>query len=162
MRDDSSFCGRAALERWAPRPAAALDALETACWRAAAAAGWVDLFDLTARAVAGLHGLAPLERPVALGPSPWAEVDATRWRELEALDADQRRALAFAEQMSFDVASLGATEREALYEALGTRAPIFAQASYGADLLPRAWAALDVLFGESEPRRGSWAAPSTT
>lgn len=161
MREDSSFCGRVALERWAPRPAVALAALETAVWRAAAEAGWVDLFDLTARAVAGLHGLAPLERPAALGPSPWAGVDATRWRELEALDADQRRALAFAEQMSFDVASLGATEREALYETLGSQTPLFAQASYGADLLPRAWAALDALFGESEPQRGSWSAVST-
>ena len=160
MRDESSSCGRVALERWAPRPAAALDALETSVWRAVAEAGWVDLFDLTARAVAGLHGLEPLERPRTSGPSPWAGVDATRWRALQDLGPDQRKALAFAEQMSFDVASLGATERDALYEALGTRAPLFAQASYVADLLPRARAALDVLFGESEPRTGPPAAGS--
>jgi len=160
MRDESPACGRMALERWAPGPAAALDALETAVWRAMTEAGRVDLFDLTARMVAGLHGLAPLERPETSGPSPWSAVDATRWRELEALDPDERKALAFAEQMSFDVASLGVKEREALYEARGTRAPSFAQASYGADLLPRARAALDALFGESEPQRGSAAAGS--
>lgn len=161
MRDELSSCGRVALERWAPRPAAALVALETAVWGAAAKAGWVDLFDLTARAVAGLHGLAPLERPAAWGASPWAGVDATRWRELEALGPDSRRALAFAEQMSFDVASLGGIDRDALYEALGTRAPLFSQASYAADLLPRARAALDALFGESKPRWGLPAAGST-
>jgi len=161
MHDEASSCGRAALERWAPRPAAALDALEAAVWRAAADAGWTDLVDLTARVVAGLHDLAPLARPPSLGMSPWTRIDATRWRRLQPLHPDERRALAFAEQMSFDVASLGASERDALYEALGPRAPSFAQISYGTDLLPRARAALDALFGESESRSSPPAAGST-
>lgn len=155
VRTPAPSGGRAALEHFAPRPAEAFHALSTAAWQAMAEAERVDLFDLAAKAVAGLQGLAPLERPTHLGPSPWAAGDPTAWRQIEGLGDSDRAALRFAEQMSFDVASLGEPERQGLFEALGPDAPAFAQAVYAADLLPRARGALDALFGQSE----SWSRP---
>ncbi|MEZ4217436.1 MAG: carboxymuconolactone decarboxylase family protein [Myxococcota bacterium] len=146
--------GRAALELHAPRAGAALDALAAAAWRATRDAGVADLFDLASRVVASQHGAPPLARPAGLGTSPWHGVDAARWRELAALDDGARPALAFAEQLAFDVASLGAAERGALFASLGAAAGDFAQACYVADFAPRVRAALDALFGPSPAADG--------
>lgn len=157
-RDDPA-CGRAALEQLAPEAGVALHRLEVAAWRSMAEADEADLFDLATRVVAGLHGLAPLARPADLGESPWSRIDASAWRKRPELSEAQRVALGFAEQMSFDVASLGDSERGAFFEALGARAPFFAQAVYGADLIPRVRGALDVLFGETGDWSGSQPGP---
>ena len=55
----------------------------------------------------------------------------------------------FAQQLSFDVASLQKAERKALFEHLGASALPFVQAAWVADFLPRARFALDTLFGSS-------------
>ena len=149
-------CGRSRFAEHGKDCAHAVGALEAASWRAVEAAGRLDLFDLAARAVATQHGLEPLARPLAAGPSPWSEDDVTGWRQREDLDDSARAALHLAEQMAFDVASTQPEQREAFFSALGADAAPFAQAVYAADLIPRARAALDALFGTSD-----WPAPET-
>jgi alkylhydroperoxidase family enzyme len=140
--------GRHALETHAPEAARALDAIETAAWHATDA----DLLDLVARVCAVQQGLEPLARPAALGASPWAGRSAADWRAFPGLGERERAALRFAEQMSLDVSSLADEERAALVAALGDATGPFVQAVWVADLLPRARAALDALFGRSDPR----------
>jgi alkylhydroperoxidase family enzyme len=135
--------------------ARALAGLEAAAWQAMAGVERVDLLDLAARVMAAQHGLAPLARPAALGPGPWSAADPAAWRRIEALSDAERSALAFAEQLSFDIASVQEDQRAALFEGLGAAAVPFVQAVFVADFLPRARAALDALFGAS-----TWAAPS--
>ncbi len=152
--------GRAALEQVAPALAAVLTDLESAMWRAMIEPGHVDLVDLAARVAAAQHGLEPLRRPTGLGPSPWAGVNASAWRTLEGLTASDdvaRAALGFAEQMSFDVASIQVADRSALFAALGGSAPVFVQCVYVADFVPRARDALDAVFGDSDWAVGSGA-----
>jgi alkylhydroperoxidase family enzyme len=149
-------CGRSRLVEHATDCARAVDALEAASWRAITAIDRLDLFDLAARAVATQHGLEPLERPAESGPSPWSEADVSGWRRREDFDGAARAALHLAEQMAFDVASTQPEQREAFFSALGGDAVPFAQAIYAADLIPRARAALDALFGASD-----WPAPET-
>jgi alkylhydroperoxidase family enzyme len=127
-----------------------LDTLEAAMWRTMAASGREDWIDLAARVVAGQHGLKALARPPELGASPWSDAQAAGWRKIEGLDEDQRVALRFAEQMSFDVASLQDEERQELCDRLGDLAGVFTQAVFVADFVPRARHALDAIFGTSE------------
>jgi alkylhydroperoxidase family enzyme len=139
--------GQTALRTHAPEQALVLERLERGAWVAMHAAQRLDLFDLAARAVALQHGLDPLPRPKEFGKSPWTRADAENWRQrTDLVDAD-RAALALAEQMAFNVASTQADQRTAFFEQLGAEAVAFAQAVYVADLLPRAHAALDALFG---------------
>lgn len=139
--------GSAALQQVAPRPARALAALERGAWRQLEAAGRLDLFDLAARVVAVQHGLPPLARPRRCGEGPWTAADAAGWRGLSGPSAADRSALAFAEQLAFDVASVGPDDRKALFDALGSDAVPFVQAVYVADFVPRVRRALDALFG---------------
>lgn len=144
--------GRRALEQLAPRASAALAGLEAAAWQAMADSGHAELAALTARVVAAQHGLAPLAPPPSLVEAPARLEDPEAWRRIPGLSEAERTALGFAEQMSFDVASLQDDERAALFEALGPAAAPFVQAAWVADFLPRARAALDALFGAT----GSW------
>jgi alkylhydroperoxidase family enzyme len=154
--------GQEALEKVAPQVAAAIESLEAASWQALARPGRADLLDLAARVVAAQHGLEPLERPSGIGKSPWASADAAAWRNLEALSDADRAALRFAEQVSFDVASVQDDERTALFEALGASAVPFVQAVYVADFLPRVRFALDSVFGESDWSARAAADPSSS
>jgi alkylhydroperoxidase family enzyme len=138
--------GRRALERFAPAPARALARIERAAWDALHAAGRLDLGELASRVVAEQHGLTPLRRPADLGAGVDPGFEPTRWRQA-GQGEDVRAALGFAEQMSFDVASLQDAERQALFASLGADAVPFVQAVYVADLVPRVRAALDCLFG---------------
>ena len=149
-------CGRSRLIEQAADCARAIEQIEAASWVAVSANGRLDLFDLAARAVATQHGLEPIDRPVETGPSPWSEEDVSGWRRRADLDDTARAALQLAEQMAFDVASTQPEQREAFFAALGADAVPFAQAVYTADLIPRARAALDALFGASD-----WPAPKT-
>jgi alkylhydroperoxidase family enzyme len=151
--------GRAALECWAPQVSGILDTLEGAMWRTMAGSGREDWIDLAARVVAGQHGLKALARPPELGASPWSDDQAARWRMIEELAEDQRVALRFAEQMSFDVASLQDEERQEAFDRLGDFAGVFAQAVFVADLVPRAWHALDAIFGARD--ESSWSGTSS-
>jgi len=139
--------GRAALEMFAPAPARALAALEAGAWRAVAACGRSDAFERAARVVAAQVGLPPLARPGAPAPPAILDGDPADWRRARALDGDERVVLGFAEQMAFDVASLGADERQAFFGVLGADAVAFAQALWVADFAPRVRAALARLFG---------------
>jgi alkylhydroperoxidase family enzyme len=143
--DGSARSGRQALEAHAPEAARALDAIEAAAWRAADA----DLLDLAARVCAHQQGLPRLERPPALGPSPWRGRALDAWRSFAELGEAQRVAVRFAEQMSLDVAALGDAERAELARHLGEAAGPFVQAAWAADFVPRARFALDALFGAS-------------
>ena len=143
--------GRGALASHAPEAAAAVDALEAVVWRLPDA----DLVDLAARVCAAVQGIPPLARPVGQGPGRWLSRDASTWRSFAELDGAQRAALAFAEQFSLDVSSVGDELRSALLRELGDAAMAFGQAVYVIDVIPRLRFALDRLFGASEPARGA-------
>ncbi len=146
----SRTSGRTTVEAHAPVQAATVAVLEAAAWREMVDQRRLDLFDLATRAIARQHGLPPLRRPEALGPSPWTEEDARSWRTRATLADSDQAALRLAEQFAFDVASTQPSHREQLFTRFGANATSFAQAVYVADLLPRARAALDALFGPSE------------
>jgi len=137
--------GRGAVARHAPAAAVAFDDLEAIAWKRIDA----DLLDLVARLVSTIHGIPPLARPEACGPSPWPSRDVADWRDFDDLDAIQKDALAFAEQFTLDVSAIDDALRETLVHALGERAAEFAQAVYVADVVARARAVLDRLFGTS-------------
>lgn len=143
--------GRGAVAAHAPEAAAALDALEAVVWQLPDA----DLVDLAARVCASAQGLPPLARPAELGPGRWVSRDAGSWRSFADLSGAQRAALAFAEQFSLDVSSVGDELRTALLRALGDAAMPFGQAVYVLDVIPRTRFALDRLFGASEPARSA-------
>ncbi len=146
--------GREAVLRHAPRAAAALAGLEAGAWSAMQDADRLALAELAFRVVAAQHGKASLTPPPGADASPWREIDAARWRDASGLGPEERAALVFAEQVAFDVASLGEAERDALLQALGPVAFPFAQAVYVADWVPRVRGALDALFGDSDWRSG--------
>lgn len=137
--------GRRAAIVHAPRAAASLDALEQTVWQVLDP----DLVDLAARLCASVHGLSPLARPAALGPSPFTDRDVTLWRTFDDLTGAQRVALVFAEQFTTDVSSVTPAQRDALQDAFGEHALVFAHVLYVVDVVPRARAALDRFFGES-------------
>lgn len=143
-------CGREVLRSHASLQAPLLVRLETAAWQAMRDHGCVDLFDLAARAISGQHGLKASPRPVSLGDSPWTASDVSGWRRREDLSEFDRAGLALAEQVAFNVASTQPDQREAVFAEMGPAAVPFTQAVYAADMLPRARAALDFLFGESD------------
>jgi alkylhydroperoxidase family enzyme len=145
-------CGRDALRAYAPEQANVLTRLEAGAWKAMRDADRVDLFDLASRAIALQHGLPALARPAAVGPSPWTTDQARSWRRDDALGVAERATLALAEQLAFAVASTQPDQREAFFQALGADAVPVAQAIFVADMLPRAHAALDALFGPSDGR----------
>lgn len=143
-------CGRGTLLARAPEQANVLRRLEAGAWSAMRRADRVDLFDLAARAIAAQHALPPLARPKSLAASPWSEADARGWRRDAAHSESDRAILGLAEQVAFNVASTQPEQREAFFAALGEAAVPFAQAIFVADMLPRARAALDALFGASD------------
>ena len=154
MPPDSPTDGRTALAHHAPAQAPLLDALASAAWNATRARGLDDLFDRARLAIAGQHGLPPLPRPDAFGESAWMPEAACAWRRDDSVDRAARAALAMAEQLAFDVASVQPEHREAFFAAHGDDAVPFAQALFVADLVPRATSGLDALFGPSEWRLG--------
>ena len=139
--------GREAAVRFAPAAAVALDDVEAIVWRRVD----VDLLDLAARLFASIHGIPALARPAKCGPSPWQDRDVSEWRSFSELDANQKGALAFAEQFALDVSAVDDELRTTLLRSLGDKAAEFAQAVYVADVIPRARYVLDRLFGTSDP-----------
>ncbi|MFO0690289.1 MAG: carboxymuconolactone decarboxylase family protein [Myxococcota bacterium] len=137
--------GRGAVARYAPTAAVALDDAEAIAWRRVDP----DLLDLVARLVASIHRIPALARPAELGPSPWQGRDASAWRSFSDLGEAQKSALAFAEQFTLDVSSIDDALRQTLLTALGDRAAEFAQAIYVVDVVARARAVFDRLFGPS-------------
>ena len=146
----SGRSGRDALACHAPEQAPVLEALASAPWSDLRARALDPLFDRARLAIAGQHRLAALPRPASLGESPWTLETAAAWRSDDGVDERARAALAMAEQIAFDVASVQPEHREAFFAALGEHAVPFAQALFAADLLPRARAALDACFGASD------------
>lgn len=144
-RSPLSGGGRAAVARFAPAAAIALDDLEAIVWRRVDP----DLLDLAARVISQIQDIPPLTRPGVCGPSPWQGRNAGDWRSFSELDAKSRAALAFAEQFTLDVSNIGADLRRDFVAALGSGAAEFAQAVYVADVIVRARFVLDRLFGPS-------------
>lgn len=147
-RDDSKRVaggGRGAVRQHALAAAVALDDLEAIAWRRVD----VDLLDLAARMISAIHRIPALARPAECGPSPWQARDAAEWRTFSDLGARQKGALAFAEQFALDVSSVDDALRKTLFDALGEKAAEFAQAIYVADVVARARAVFDRLFGPS-------------
>ena len=128
--------GRSALDRAAPRVAVVLDRLQRTVWMGSDP----ELMALTADAVAAPHGLPPLADLGAVGAA------GSHWR---SLDLDDRRfaALRFAEQFSVDVAAMDDDVRDSLHAHLGDAAFEFAQSVFVLDVVGRARALLDTLFG---------------
>jgi hypothetical protein len=124
--------GRHAAIVHAPRAAASLDALEQAVWQVLDP----DLVDLAARLCARVHGLLALARPAALGPSPFSDRDVALWRTFDDLRGAQRAALVFAEQFTTDVSSVTTEQRDALQDAFGEHALVFAHVLYVVDVAP--------------------------
>lgn len=143
--------GRGAVARFAAQAAVALDDVEAVAWRRIDP----DLFDLTARMIASLHGIPALARPAECGASPWQARNAADWRSFTDLGEKQKGALAFAEQFALDVSSVDDALRKQLFDSLGDGAAEYAQAVYVADVIARARFVLDRLFGPSH-------APATT
>lgn len=141
--------GDAALTRLAPESAGVLAGLESAAWQAMVDADRLELFGLAAAVVAAQHGLPALARPSQFGETPVRSFDGANWRKIDGLSEPDTIALEFSEQVSFDVASLQANQRNALLTQLGAAALPFTQAVYIADMLPRARYALDAMFGTS-------------
>ncbi len=125
--------GSEALRSHAPSAADALDAVVDATWAMAGRRGVLDLVDAAARRTAALHGLVPLAPPEG----------AT----VRAADGDRGAVLAFAEQCSLDVAAVTPDQRAAFLAAAGGGAGDLAAALWVVDVVPRARAALDALFG---------------
>lgn len=146
---ETASSGRLALETRAPDALDALSTVEAATWSSAGRHDTVDTVDLLARVVSGPHGLEPLIRPTALGPSPWAERAPGEWRAYGDLTDAQRTAAAFAEQFALDVSTIGDEQRAGIGEALGTATGDVVQALWALDMIPRLRAALDALFGPS-------------
>jgi len=144
--------GHAALVRHARSQRPVLDALVVSVWSEVRGRGLDDVFDRARLAIAGQHRLAPLPRPEALGESAWTPESAAGWRGDDTVDDRSRAALAMAEQIAFDVASVQPEHREALFDAYPDDAVPLTQALYVADLLPRVRAALDACFAPSEWR----------
>jgi alkylhydroperoxidase family enzyme len=137
--------GRGAVAVYAPRAAAALDALEAVVWQRLDA----NLVDLAARVCASLHGIPALARPVDLGPGPWASREVSAWRSFGELSDAQLVAIEFAEQFGLDVSAVSDELRAALLRAYGDAAAVVGHAIYVADVIPRARFVLDRLFGAS-------------
>ncbi|HEY2303755.1 MAG TPA: hypothetical protein VGH66_17765 [Acidimicrobiales bacterium] len=127
--------GQQALRTYAPEAADALAAVETGIWQG-------ELAGLLAKAAlvcAGNLGLPPL--------APGAPVLAGR--EISA--DDEQVALAFAEQLTIDVSAVSDEQRQGLIDRFGPSVGDYVQGLWVVDFLPRAWAALDALFGVSAP-----------
>jgi alkylhydroperoxidase family enzyme len=140
--------GRGAVVRFAPAAAVALDDAEAIVWRRVD----VDLLDLAARLVSSVHDIPALARPAECGASPWQGRDASDWRSFPELNANQKGALAFAEQFTLDVSAVDDELRATHLRSLGVKATEFAQAIYIADVIPRARFALDRIFGASSSK----------
>ena len=122
-----------AVRQHAPQVAEVLDRLEATTWQTLDRG----LLDRTALTVAAVHGHAPLPHPDGSEPTePAGEPDE---RTAVALD--------FARQFSTDVSAITDEQRAALQSTLGDDAFPFAQAVYVLDVLSRARAVLDRLFG---------------
>ncbi len=135
--------GRGAFVRAEPELAGLWQQLEAGFWHATRP----DLADLVRRATTGVTGLAPLPVPASVVDRRPVEA----WRSSSAFTDEERTVLEFAEQFAADVAGISDAERAALTAALGDDTFGFVQVLYVADFAPRVRAALDALFGPSEP-----------
>lgn len=137
--------GRHAVEVVAPEAAVALDQLESAIWTDVAGT----LADAATSLCAAVNRIEPLLRPNA-APDVWSGRDPLEWRSFDDLDGVPIAALEFAEQFSLDVSAMTDQHRGSLFAALGSDALAFAQSVYAADVIGRARAVLDRLFGSSQ------------
>jgi len=150
----AAVSGDAVLTSLAAEPAGILAGLEEGAWQAMADADLLELFSLAAAVVAAQHGLPALPKPSKF-ESPAPSLGSADWRKISGLSDTDAIALEFSEQVAFDVASLQAEQRNALFNQLGAAALPFTQAIYIADMLPRARYALDAMFGTSGAARGA-------
>jgi alkylhydroperoxidase family enzyme len=135
--------GRAAFVRAEPEVAGIWQQLESGFWHATRP-GLADLVRRTAAAATGLPAL-----PVPAGRIDRRPVE--QWRASGEFTAEERAVLEFAEQFSVDVSATTDAQRAALAAALGDDTFGFVQVLYVADFAPRVRAALDALFGASDP-----------
>jgi alkylhydroperoxidase family enzyme len=123
--------GHQALLTYAPEAAGALAAVQAGIWSGDMAA----LLAKAAVVCADNLGLRPLTPTVE--PLKGSELSAD----------DTKRALAFAEQLTIDVSAISDEQRQGLIDQFGGRVGDYVQGLWVVDFLPRAWAALDALFG---------------
>lgn len=141
--------GRRSLERYAPEAARALARLAAASWMAARELEIAGLVDSIVGRVAEQQGL---QAPMAPGPVTMgggADNSSLPGENLSRDDANEI-GLAFAEQMSFDVASLDDELRQHFLATFGASAFPIAQIIYVADFLPRILHALEELDAETQ------------
>lgn len=137
--------GRHAVELVAPDAAAALDRLEAAMWHD------VDrpLAEAANAICSAVNRIAPLPHPDGPTGGSWLGRDALEWRAFGDLTEVPAAALEFAEQFALDVSSMSDEQRGALFAALGAGVLGVGQAVYTADVVGRARAILDRIFGGS-------------
>lgn len=136
--------GRLAIERYAPAASGALARLEAAIWSAADELGIRSLVDSIVTLVAGQHGLHALGAPapgVAAAGSDGSSLAPGGSSAGEVKEIGR----AFAERMSFNVASLDDKLRQDFLATYGPSAFPIAQIIYVADFLPRILHALEEL-----------------
>jgi alkylhydroperoxidase family enzyme len=139
--------GSAALRRYAPAAADALDAVVAATWTTAAAHGVLGTVDRAATRAGELLGTSPLESPVAS-----AHVDTG-----SRPDDGAGTILGFAEQCVLDVSAVTSDQRSAFLAVGGRASGDLAAALWVVDVVPRTRAALDALFGA-----GPWPDPAAS
>ncbi len=123
--------GHQALLTYAPDAADALAAVQAGIWQGEMAA----VLAKAAVVCASNLGLRPLTPPT----------EALKADGLSA--ADEERALAFAEQLTIDVSAISDEQRQGLIGLFGAQVGDYVQGLWVVDFLPRAWSALDALFG---------------
>jgi len=145
--------GSAALRRYAPAAADALDAVVAATWTTAAVHGALGTVDRAATRAGELLGTSPLASPVA-----FAHVDVDVDVDTGSRSEDGDRAiLGFAEQCVLDVSGVTSDQRSAFLAVGGRASGDLAAALWVVDVVPRTRAALDALFGA-----GPWPDPATS
>jgi alkylhydroperoxidase family enzyme len=137
--------GQQALVTYAPAAAEALAAVQAGIWQGELAG----LLAKAASVCADNLGLAPLSPGV---PAPAGT---------GLSDDDEKLALAFAEQLTIDVSAVTDEQRQGLIAQFGPKVGDYVQGLWVVDFLPRAWAALDALFGPTSPSPGPGPSPTS-
>jgi alkylhydroperoxidase family enzyme len=150
--------GSQALLHHAPAAADTLDQVVATTWSMSTSRGFVDVVAVASRLVTALHRTELLLPPAQVGGFGWTDVPPTDWRRHAGLTDFERATLAFAEQCTLDVSSVTPELRGDFLSTAGHGAGDLAAAFWVVDLVPRARAGLDALFGP-----GPWPeAPGTT
>jgi hypothetical protein len=146
MDTSTPTCGQDALEKVAPAVAQTLRDVEASVWLAADDRGLLNMLGIVAEVAARVNGLPALS-PIDSTRDPL--VDGATSRRAFELGEAERFVLEFGERFFLDVSIIADADRASLFEYFDQRAATIAQCLWVVDFLPRAYAALDALFGRT-------------